>query len=79
MRGFYDRREKGSAATWSDPLNNAELAAAKKQGCAGCVWFAILPHEFCGLCHHAVRSGSENVSKDFWCSEWRGEPSEETP
>jgi hypothetical protein len=60
---------------WEGPLNNPELAAAKKQGCAGCRWWtARLASEAFGDCHHTANHSQNHMRPDWWCSEWSGGP-----
>ena len=93
MRGFLDHRRvkyrlADSAASpaeiadmqrkWGAPLDDLELCAAEKQGCAGCRWWVRRPSENTqwGDCHH-VASKVGTVDSDYWCSEWSGEPETE--
>ena len=90
MRGFYEQRISAynegrvldvdaALGAWSDPLGAHELSAAKAQGCVGCVWWTATTTRRAAACHHASKAGAVQADPDFWCSEWRGESSEETP
>ena len=69
-----------SRRIWDGPHTDPELAAAKKQGCAGCRWWTQAGVS--GVCHNAEappqrdpdpdRNGTSHAT--FWCSEWSGEP-----
>jgi len=69
----------GYSLQYQGPLTAAELSAAKTQGCVGCVWWTATTTRRAAACHHASKAGAVQADPDFWCSEWRGEPSEETP
>ena len=89
MRGFYESRradvdeahDRYSAndmemakIAWSAPLGNDEIAAAKREGCAGCVWSDGTSQEMaCNRTAPAVDVGPRN-----WCSEWRQKPATDT-
>jgi hypothetical protein len=87
MRGFFEHRvaefrrsDKGAVETFwlNAPLDKYELAAAKAQKCRGCAWFSKQTQEYTSLCHHMANATSRLIAPDYWCSEWRGEPSKET-
>ena len=69
----------GYSLQYQGPLTAAELAAAKAQKCRGCAWFSKQTQEYTSLCHHMANATSRLIAPDYWCSEWRGEPSKETP
>lgn len=88
MRGFFEQRVADSYDSYTGavetfwlnaPLTTEEIAAAKAQGCAGCVWWTATTTRRAAACHHASKAGAVQADPDFWCSEWRGEPSKETP
>lgn len=90
MRGFYVQRytslwqnetkhQSLEIADFHGPLTADELAAAKAQKCRGCAWFSRQTQEYASLCHHMANATSRMIAPDYWCSEWRGEPSKETP
>lgn len=104
MRGDYEQRlrdynmcshpgsghEHDARHDWEQPLTTIELAAAKAQGCAGCVWFSVWTGSGAhrrGDCRHAANQSVSVLTEDDrtarytydsdWCSEWRGEPTKE--
>jgi len=90
MRGFYNTRLhvlfmgdpshiNRDVVEFGAPLSDDEIAAAKREGCAGCVWSdGRLKDGYTALVcarepQDVIVSGGRH-----WCSEWRQKPATDT-